>query len=579
MSDIHEPLQQYRDEFRAAFARNAEEAFDSMQKQSGVDEAANEKTCGEIDSADRKIADSESRISVMWLLLALCIIGSLALLLPVVFYTDFAGILSGWGLDDETWTLVLAIGLCIIGATGFILTFTLFKRRIEAMKAEVEKIREKREKLLREAFRQMAPLNALFSWDIPTKLISKTVPSIEFDPYFNAARLQQISSEFGYGGYLNEDSSVLFAHSGEIKGNPFVIATLRKFQWGTKVYTGSKTIYWTERERDTNGQWHTVTRSQTLFASVEKPCPEFGNKTFLMYANEAAPNLSFSRTPEGLSDEGSKFGRKRKLRRLQKFSRKLDDNSDYTLMTNEEFEVLFSTTDRDNEVEYRLLFTPLAQTALLELMKDRAVGYGDDFSLVKTRMINVVYPEHLRGFSLDTDPERWKGYRLRDIKRRFISENEAYFKAIYFAFAPLLSIPLYQQTRTRKEIYGEDLIRDSSFWEWEAIANYRGEDRYAHPSCITENILKASLLRGGPDGKKTIRVSAHGFKGTRYTDYVSVWGGDGHCHRVPVDWIQYDSVCRESDEQIEEMPESDKEVIRCDSYPTTRLRRRILLGK
>ncbi len=549
-----------------------------MEKQSGVDAEANAATCREIDSLSRKIAESEEKISGMWLLFTFIIIVCVLLLLPLVFYTDFVLMVAEWGLD-ELWSLILAMGLCAVGVTGIVLCVTRLRGKINAIKDEVEKQQQKKDELIGTAYEQMAPLNALFSWDIPTKLISKTVPSIEFDPYFNAARLQQISSEFGYGGYLNEDSSVLFAHSGEIKGNPFVIATLRNFAWGTKTYTGSRVIYWTEKVRDQNGNWTTVTRSQTLYAHVVKPCPDFSKQTFLLYANEAAPDLNFSRKPEGLSDVDKNFRRKRKLHRLQKFSQTLDDDSDYTLMANEEFEVLFSTTDRDNEVQYRLLFTPLAQTALLELMKDRSVGYGDDFSILKSKMINLVFPEHLRGFRLDTDPERWRGYSLKEVKARFLRDNEAYFKAIYFAFAPLLSIPLYQQTRTRKEIYGEDLVRDSSYWEWESIANYRGDSHYAHPSSITENILKTSLLHEEKDGKKTIRVSAHGFSGTEHTDYVNVLGGDGAFHSVPVDWIEYNPVCRESEEEIKELPESDKEVIRSDAYPTTRLRRRILIGK
>lgn len=249
------------------------------------------------------------------------------------------------------------------------------------------------------------------------------------------------------------------------------------------------------------------------------------------------------------------------------------------MMSNSDFEVLFNTKDRDNEVEYRMLFTPLAQTALMKLMKDRTEGFGDDFSVLKRKMINVVFPEHLQSFNIDTDPQRFMGHRLESVRQNFIRANEEYFREIYFAFAPLLSIPLYQQTRTRKEIYGEDLIRSSSFWEWESLANFEGETRFAHPASITDNILKAGFLHDTATGGKVIEVTANGFSGTERVDYVSVYGGDGRFHDVPVEWIQYTPVSRSTHVSIVEMPDRDKTVIREDSYPVEKFRRKILISE
>lgn len=565
MDDIYEPLERYRDELKDAFRKNAVEAFAEIEKQSAVDKAANKETCRKIEKVNELIINNNNKLSgfkwLKWLMIAAAVV---LFVLPFVSYTVAANV----------WMIVLFV---VLGIALIVLAFTAVQNRIKQIKAAVSAFEAQRQTLLQEAQAQMKSLNALFSWDIPTKLIEKTVPNIHFDPYFNAARVKQLSEEFGYTGSLNQNASVLFAHSGEIKGNPFVIATTRNFQWGLKTYTGYLTIQWQEEVTDSEGKSHHVTRTQTLTATVTKPCPQYDDRTFLLYANEAAPDLSFSRKPEGLAEDAPFVDLRKKIKRknLERFSRKMNDKSDYTMMANQDFEVMFSTKDRDNEVQYRLLFTPLAQKTLLTLMQDQRYGYGDDFSIMKAKMINVVYPKHLQHFDLNTDPEKWMDYSFEAVKQRFLRVNQEYFRAVYFAFAPLLSIPLYQQTRTRKEIYGRDLIGDSSFWEWESIANYKGEARFMHPRSITPNILKTNLLKNNDNGTKEIEIRAYGFSGTNRVDYIPVWGGDGNLHSVPVPWVQYNPVNRRSAMAIKECPEADKEVIRNDSRPTRQFRRKI----
>lgn len=565
MDDIHEPLERYRDELKDAFRKNAEEAFAEIEQKAAVDKEANKATCKKIEHVNELITNNTNKISgfkwLKWLMIAAAVV---LFLLPFISYTVAA----------NTWMIVLFI---VLGIALIVLAFTAVQKKIRVLTSVISDLNTKRKTLIQEAQAQMKSLNALFSWDIPTKLIEKTVPNIHFDPYFNAARVKQLSEEFGYTGSLNRDSSVLFSHSGEIKGNPFVIATTRNFQMGVKTYTGHLTIYWEEEVTDSDGKTHYVTRSETLTASVTKPCPLYEDRTFVMYANEAAPDLSFSREPEGLSDDAPFVDLKKKIKRknLERFSRKMNDESDYTMMANQDFEVLFSTKDRDNEVQYRLLFTPLAQKALVTLMQDKQYGYGDDFTIVKTKMINVVYPKHLQKFDINTDPEKWMDYNFDIVKQRFLRVNQEYFRAVYFAFAPLLSIPLYQQTRTRKEIYGRDLLGDSSFWEWESIANFKGESGFMHPRSITPNILKTSLLHSNDNGTKEIEIQAYGFSGTNRLDYISVFGGDGHIHKVPVPWVQYDPVHKRSTMAIKEFPEADTEIIRNDSRSTRHFRRRI----
>jgi hypothetical protein len=226
-----------------------------------------------------------------------------------------------------------------------------------------------------------------------------------------------------------------------------------------------------------------------------------------------------------------------------------------------------------------LLFTPIAQQQIIALMRDTEDAYGDDFSVRKRKKINVVYPAHFYDFNIDTNPARFQDYNFELVKERFMKINEEYFRAVYFAFAPLLSIPLYQQIRTRKNIYGADLLNKSTFWEWESLVNHQGEEIFAHPSCATSNILKTKLLRTVDNSQHDLQVTAHGFSETPRVDYVRVHGGDGRWHTIDVHWYEYNPVSRQSHVSIAEFPDSDKEVIRekdIMSHPTHNFRRKIL---
>lgn len=95
----------------------------------------------------------------------------------------------------------------------------------------------------------------------------------------------------------------------------------------------------------------------------------------------------------------------RAVKQLESKSRDLDHGGGFTVMANREFDALFAATDRDHEVQFRLLFTPLAQQEMLKLLRDKTDGYGDDFGFTKRGMVNFVMPDHMaRRISAVTPP-------------------------------------------------------------------------------------------------------------------------------------------------------------------------------
>ena len=541
IDDVYEPLARYRDEFRQKFAALARDRFAELTRQSGVDVEANRAIVGEVRKLESNAASASAKKSCCGWLSALGFIGA-AVAAAVLF---LAG--DSVGGDRQPWFIGLAAGLLL--GIAMIPLYVSASKRLSDLKAGIAAKKDA-------AWKQMEPLNDLYTWDLTTSLIEATVPRLSFDPYFTAKRLESLRGQFGWDDSFNDGKSVIFAQSGVINGNPFVFAQYLDMEWGAKTYEGTKEISWTEWEEDSDGKSHMVTKHETLHARVTKPIPVYHEQKLLIYGNDAAPNLSFSREPSGFSGSDIGFFDKMKMKwrlnRLKAYSRNLNDDSDFTLMSNHEFETWFHAKDRDNEVEFRLLFTPVAQPQMLKLMKDDSVGYGDDFAFVKQGKVNMLASRHLSESGIDTDPAQFRSWDYDGAKSFFLAFNENYFKVAYFALAPLLAIPLYQQTRTHEEIWkGVIDGEESSFWEHETLANYLGEGTFAHPDCVTRSILKTSL-RKRENGESEVEVTAHGYRGEDRVDYEEVYGSDGNYHDVPVEWTEYLPVHRSSGLRLRE---------------------------
>ena len=144
--------------------------------------------------------------------------------------------------------------------------------------------------------------------------------------------------------------------------------------------------------------------------------------------------------------------------------------------------------------------------------------------------------------NLDTNPSQFTDYSIGNARLRFLNFARAFFKDTYFALAPLLTIPLYQQTRTHEDIYGIS-NNGSSFWEHETIANFHGQNRFKHPESVTENILKTSVSerRGAI---VDIDVTAYGYKSVPRIATIPVMARNGRYYDVDVEWEEFVPVSR-----------------------------------
>lgn len=537
IEDIYDPLSEYQNVFSKRFKDVAEDTFAELATEANVDIKANNETCRRIYSTEEKLASVKSRIGWWTALCALLWIG--------IAGGSIAGGVMAPKID--IWVLAAIFASSLL---ALLLLFIKVHPKLKELKSERERLSTQIKELKNKAWEQMSPLNRLYDWDVLTRMMSKTVPRLEFDPYFTTQRLADLKVTYGWDDSFNADRSVLYSHSGLINGNPFIICRTKRMQMGSKAYHGFKTISWTTRERGSDGKYHTVHHSQTLSATVTAPYPEYFEKTRLIYGNTAAPDLVFSRKQSQLAGTEGSFSYRRTRRQLRRKANDLT-RSDFAMMTNEEFEVAFDTRDRNNNQQFALLFTPLAQENILRLLKDRKVGYGNDFDFYKNKMINIIIPDHMQELNLDMNPAQYRHFDYEKAKEEFQEINAEYFKAIYFSLAPLLCVPMYQQIRPQEAIYGRDTLRRSSFWEDESLANFWGEDRFKHPDCVTDSILKTTKRDVG-NGDSVITVYAYGYRRRQRLTYVSVWGGDGRSHQVPVYWDEYISVTGQGSIRIRE---------------------------
>jgi hypothetical protein len=531
--DILEPVDLYRTVLKDAHARNVSEFFEDLVKRSGVDGQANAKTVEEVRILEEKIEKANASSNGWQSLRAVLYLASCICCILAFIHRE---------------NVATSVGYLVGALVSVVPIWWKLNARIKSVKERLTNLKEQLDERLQEAWKQMAPLNQLYHWGMFAELVQQTVPQIELDPYFSNGRLNELRESFGWTDQFNQNSSLMFSHSGELNGNPLVIGRKLNHWMGTKIYTGTLTIHWTEVEEDSDGEVRTVSKSETLIANVAKPFPEYLEDAFVIYGNEAAPELTFTREPSNLSGLGdgviSGWRKAWATKKLEAKSR--DMKGDYTIMSNREFDTLFGATDRDHEVQFRLLFPALAQREMVKLLKDKSVGYGDDFAFIKDKMFNLVQPSHMAETDISSDPAKFHAYELQNARKVFNEYQNDLFKSVFFGIAPLLTIPLYQQHRSHADIHGDAYGRSSSFWEHESIANYFGESRFRHPECVTRSILKTHA-KSKSDGTHVVSVKAFGFTGIDRVDDVLVLGGDGNHHSVPVEWMEYIPVSQDSE--------------------------------
>lgn len=500
-SVIFNPVEEYDNKFKNLHLDNTKNYFEDLAQKSGVNIEENRKTVKEYNEHKEHLSKIRKKYNLRRFLRVVMII-----------------------------TLIL-IPLVIIKITP----------KIKSLRKEIEDAEKRVEELLIEARNQMEPLNSLFTDGDSLRLIEKTIPMISFAPCFSVEQEADMIINYDFNDHCNGEQSTVDVLAGRYNDNPFLFENKLIHKMGVEIYHGYKTISWTETYRDSDGKTRTRTRTETLHATVTKPKPFYNTQVQLNYCAQGGPELSFSRDATHLERKSEKeIDRyvKKGEKKLKKLTDKsIKQNKDFTSMSNSDFEVLFDALDRTNEVQFRTLFTPLAQTNMVDLIRSQS-GYGDDFNFIKQNRTNRIVSQHSQGRVITLLPSAYFSYSFDIIKENFINKNADYFKAVYFDFAPIWAIPIYQERPVHSLQPIPDYSQRYSYKECEALSNKVSAEYVVHPKTKTRAILKASFVSSENEIDE-ICISAYSYDIIPRVDFIPVHGGDGRWHNVPVPWDDY----------------------------------------
>ena len=549
--NLLEPVSFYKNTLKQRVHDAACAFFDSIVKKAAINVDENRDTVNKYDNASQRLSEAKKRLNKINILKGFTIFFVIAFLLAGI------GLIVYGCLEDELG-LGLGVGIpsILVGVALIIVICLVINKKQKERRAIVERISKECEQLYGLACTQMSPLFQYYDYSTAYEIFDEAVDIINFDKFFDKAKLRYLIEKCDYVVDEDESHSTLYVKSGEILGNPFILKKTKFQVMQNKQYTGSRTVVYTQTYTDSEGHTRTRTVTETLYAHVYKPAPVYGNYTDLIYGNQAAPDLSFSRTPTShdanMKDkERDKFLRK-KAADLQKMAEdSLKKGRYFTPLANTEFEVFFNGLDRDNEQQYRLLFTPLAQKNYKELFQTDQ-GYGDDFEFIKKRRTNYISSAHAQSKQLIIEPTDFLSHSHDIAKDLFVDYVNEFFRSLYFDFVPLLSIPLYQQLKTTEYIYETAIESNNTMYEAEMVSNRFDEDTFKNPLSITETILKSHFVEKNGESDKVV-VRAHSFAGEDRVDIVPVMARNGVLYDVAVPWIEYIPIHQDNVVQVKKM--------------------------
>ena len=147
-------------------------------------------------------------------------------------------------------------------------------------------------------------------------------------------------------------------------------------------------------------------------------------------------------------------------------------------MANTQFDVLFGALDRDNEVQFRIMYPPLAQNNTVDLVTNK-VGYGDDFYFHKVKKFNYIISEHAQNWKMETSPDVYYSYDVDVARTNFLNFNTNYFKSVFFDFAPLFAVTDYIDTPSILLDPVGTTDTNYPYYQYEVLANAKDSVRFS----------------------------------------------------------------------------------------------------
>lgn len=554
---IYDPVKDYNQKYKKEYLDLLNNYLEDKIKEAGVDEEANKiavKKYKELSHKNELLSSKRSLVSFFYYF---CIVVAIILAVVVLFQL-LLSFSTNWRRVYQTGEIIGFFVICPIISIGlFVLAFAYLKKDLKAKDSVINDVKNKMEEEKRKAQLSLKDLKARFDYDVAVKLINKLNTIISLDSNFDSRKVNFLNYKYGLPLKTSEKESSLFVRSGLINKNPFLIYRNLVQYKGNKTYTGSKTVTVRRVYTDKNGT-HVRYVSETLRASISKPAPFYSSSTILIYGNENAPNLVFTRSPQEINKiKNEKEYQKAAAKAFKELRKKAEQElmdgkkNPYQPIQNDDFETSFGCINRNNEREFRILFTPVSQLSMENLLRNSP--YGDDFVFSKNYTLNLIKSNHVQYMDLINDNFSiyLSLFDLEEIKKSFITINSSYFESIFFLLAPVLAIPCYQNDPPNEYIYDNNYLSNFSDYQIETMANRFKSEYFLHKESKTRGILKVKNVVKNNDVDRATIV-AHSFKTIPHIEYVSAVASDGSVHQVPVKWYEYIPVEKETEIVLKE---------------------------
>lgn len=236
-----------------------------------------------------------------------------------------------------------------------------------------------------------------------------------------------------------KDACLTTLISGKIFNNPFIAYNYKNQVWQTHTYTGSVPITYTIH---VNGK--TQVRTELAIASETLPEPAWVEGTELAYHFDKTNKLCF--TNNNSKKEFKKWNKKNQLP-----------------LENKEFNKVFQAI-RNDETDFRVLFTPLAQENYVKLLKQQNYIIDKEKEITMIQLSNKGYPY------LDVTPNEAFNYDVKTWGQNYASWAVKLVKDIGLLTLPIANIPLYTQFKTK-------IIEDT---EIDVASHFQVQDNLSH---------------------------------------------------------------------------------------------------
>ena len=551
------PVKFYNTVGKKEFSDNAEAYFEELTKRSNINVDENKATVKKIKSLEEKLNKLLKKLNILRgftaFFIVLCVVSFIVAAIGIVMLVGDGDLLTG--------VLMIVFGiLCGIGCILLIVLY--FNKQIKNNSSIEANLKKEYNTQLLIAKNQLAPLINSFTFKDFVNVVNKTNNNFTLDDQLEPEKLLMIDNLFNFNPKLKDNDSLFEVESGNIEKNPFIRLLILEEVTRDKVYTGTRVVSWVVTVSNGKGGTYTTTRTQTLVAHYSAPAAFYGKCSYVIYGNEAAPDLKFSRNPSGYNyNKGekdlNKFIKSRSKTIQDKYNDSMSKGGSFTPISNMEFESLFYALDRNNEQQYRLLFTPLAQRNLVDLIS-KETPYGDDFSFQKFKKLNIVSSSHSQT-KISMNLDQYFGYwDYEALKNDYLNEMNKEHTSLYFDLAPLLCIPLYQMSEPSVFNPMENLTH-ISIYEAEAFVNHMKEELFIHPDAKTPQILKLNFINS-KNNTDVFEVCSYAFDKIQRIAEVPVVAGNGSTYLVPVVWYEYIPVSRTTKVAIAKIPEKTDEV-------------------